>query len=303
MFRYTHALVCRVPVAFRTRAEIDLEEARRQHEALCRLLRELGVDVVELPPDELHPECVFVEDTAVICNGVALITRPGAPHRQGEVDTVRAVLKKELGLPIVEISDEAAKLDGGDVLFTGREFFVGLSEWTNEAGARALAASFPEFSVTPIKVSPGVRLEGGQQGHALQVSAARSLHSTPPHPPPASLPLIILSPLEPPQLTPNLRQVSEPRHLKALVSMAAPDVLCVSKGAASQEVLRRIEREASFSYQTLTVPEDSAANVLSVNGTLIHRSAAEAPETCKVEHRFILNFPIRKLSRMLNLFF
>ncbi|CAB3375124.1 N(G),N(G)-dimethylarginine dimethylaminohydrolase 1 isoform X1 [Cloeon dipterum] len=243
MFRYTHALVCRVPVAFRTRAEIDLEEARRQHEALCRLLRELGVDVVELPPDELHPECVFVEDTAVICNGVALITRPGAPHRQGEVDTVRAVLKKELGLPIVEISDEAAKLDGGDVLFTGREFFVGLSEWTNEAGARALAASFPEFSVTPIKVSPGVRLEGGQQGHALQVS--------------------------------------EPRHLKALVSMAAPDVLCVSKGAASQEVLRRIEREASFSYQTLTVPEDSAANVLSVNGTLIHRSAAEAPETCK----------------------
>ncbi|CAB3375126.1 N(G),N(G)-dimethylarginine dimethylaminohydrolase 1 isoform X2 [Cloeon dipterum] len=226
MFRYTHALVCRVPVAFRTRAEIDLEEARRQHEALCRLLRELGVDVVELPPDELHPECVFVEDTAVICNGVALITRPGAPHRQGEVDTVRAVLKKELGLPIVEISDEAAKLDGGDVLFTGREFFVGLSEWTNEAGARALAASFPEFSVTPIKVS-------------------------------------------------------EPRHLKALVSMAAPDVLCVSKGAASQEVLRRIEREASFSYQTLTVPEDSAANVLSVNGTLIHRSAAEAPETCK----------------------
>ncbi|CAB3375129.1 Hypothetical predicted protein [Cloeon dipterum] len=265
MFRYTHALVCRVPVAFRTRAEIDLEEARRQHEALCRLLRELGVDVVELPPDELHPECVFVEDTAVICNGVALITRPGAPHRQGEVDTVRAVLKKELGLPIVEISDEAAKLDGGDVLFTGREFFVGLSEWTNEAGARALAASFPEFSVTPIKVSPGVRLEGGQQGHALQVS--------------------------------------EPRHLKALVSMAAPDVLCVSKGAASQEVLRRIEREASFSYQTLTVPEDSAANVLSVNGTLIHRSAAEAPETCKVEHRFILNFPIRKLSRMLNLFF
>jgi dimethylargininase len=46
--------------------------------------------------------------------------------------------------------------------------------------------------------------------------------------------------------------------------------------------LQRIEREASFSYQTLTVPEDCAANVLSVNGTLIHRSAQEAPETCKM---------------------
>lgn len=35
------------------------------------------------------------------------------------METVRAVLKKELGLPVVEISDESARLDGGDVLFTG----------------------------------------------------------------------------------------------------------------------------------------------------------------------------------------
>jgi hypothetical protein len=35
------------------------------------------------------------------------------------VETIRAVLKKELDLPIVEIGDESAKLDGGDVLFTG----------------------------------------------------------------------------------------------------------------------------------------------------------------------------------------
>jgi hypothetical protein len=36
-----------------------------------------------------------------------------------QVETIRAVLKKELDLPIVEIGDESAKLDGGDVLFTG----------------------------------------------------------------------------------------------------------------------------------------------------------------------------------------
>jgi hypothetical protein len=46
--------------------------------------------------------------------------------------------------------------------------------------------------------------------------------------------------------------------------------------------LQRIEREATFSYQTLTVPEDIAANVLYVNGTLIHRSLDEIPESCKV---------------------
>lgn len=60
-------------------------------------------------------------------------------------------MKKE-DLALVEIADKNAKLEGGDVLFTGREFFVGISEFTNEAGARAIAAAFPEFPVCPIKV-------------------------------------------------------------------------------------------------------------------------------------------------------
>lgn len=48
-------------------------------------MRDLGLDVVELPPDENLPECAFVEDTAVVCNGIALITRPGAANRANEV--------------------------------------------------------------------------------------------------------------------------------------------------------------------------------------------------------------------------
>ncbi|XP_039287307.1 N(G),N(G)-dimethylarginine dimethylaminohydrolase 1, partial [Nilaparvata lugens] len=144
-----------------------------------------------------------------------------------QVDTIRAVIKKELDLPIIEISDEAAKLDGGDVLFTGREFFVGLSKWTNEAGARAVAAAFPEYPCSAIKVT-------------------------------------------------------ESQHLKSLVSMAGPDVLCVSSGKGSQDVLKRIAREATFSYQTLTVPEENAANVLYINGTMIHRADEEIPESSKV---------------------
>ncbi|XP_075228896.1 N(G),N(G)-dimethylarginine dimethylaminohydrolase 1 isoform X2 [Lycorma delicatula] len=225
--RYTHGIVCRVPLSFRSQGEINLEEAKRQHEAYVRLLRDIGLDVIELPPDETLPECIYVEDTAVVCNGIALITRPGNPSRLKEVDTVRAIIKKELDMPIVEITDETAKLDGGDVLFTGREFFVGLSKWTNEAGARAVAAAFPEFPCTTIKVT-------------------------------------------------------DPVHLKSLISMAGPDVFCVSTGLASQDVLKRIARVATFSYQTLTVPENKAANVLYINGTLIHRSPDEIPESNKV---------------------
>lgn len=49
------------------------------------MLREIGLDVIELPPDESLPECAFIEDTAVICNGIALITKPGASNRAKEV--------------------------------------------------------------------------------------------------------------------------------------------------------------------------------------------------------------------------
>lgn len=243
--RYTHAVVCRIPLSLRTRGEIELDEAKKQHEAYVRLLRELGLDVIELPPDENLPECVFVEDTAVVCNGTALITRPGAPHREKEVDTIRVVLKKELDMPIIEISDQNAKLDGGDVLFTGQEFFVGISEWTNEGGARAVAAAFPEYPCTPIKVP-------------------------------------------------------SPKKLKHFVTVGGPCLLCVGEGKEAQEVLKRMEREATFSYQTLTLPEDEAANVIYLNGTLVHRSAEEIPKSFQVfsnKINFTKNVNISQLAK------
>lgn len=92
-FRYTHAVVCRIPLSLQTKARVDVEEAKKQHESYVRLLRELGLDVIELPPDEALPECVFVEDTAVVCNGTALITRPGAPHRVKEVKEINSLLR------------------------------------------------------------------------------------------------------------------------------------------------------------------------------------------------------------------
>ncbi|KAF7268284.1 hypothetical protein GWI33_018554 [Rhynchophorus ferrugineus] len=246
-FRYTHAVVSRIPVSLRTRGEIDLEEAKKEHENFVRLLRELGLDVIELPPDEALPECVFVEDCAVVCNGTALITRPGAIHRQKEVETIRVVLKKELDLPIIEISDSNAKLDGGDVLFTGREFFVGLSQWTNEAGARAVAAAFPEYPCTPIKVKPD----------NLVVTDLR-------------------------QSRRGKVKVPEQKHLKSYITMGGPDLICVGAGKEAQEVLKRMEREATFSYQTLTLPEDQAANVVYLNGTLVHRTSEEIPLSSKI---------------------
>lgn len=58
-------------------------------------------------------------------------------------------------------------------LFTGQEFFVGISEWTNEAGARAVAAAFPEYPCTPIKVKPHTLITGNLTSGNLQVSVHR----------------------------------------------------------------------------------------------------------------------------------
>ncbi|CAH1787660.1 unnamed protein product [Owenia fusiformis] len=154
-FKYNFAVVSRIPDSFTTRCKgenLDLTEARKKHYDLVETLRNMQLDVLELPPDERHPEGVFVEDIAVVINGTALICNPADSTRQGEVDTVRQVLRKELKLKIVEIEDQKAYVEGGDVLFTGKEIFVGISKFTNAGGAQAVARAFPEYSTCAIKV-------------------------------------------------------------------------------------------------------------------------------------------------------
>lgn len=67
------------------------------------------------------------------------------------MEIIRTILRRE-GLSIIDIDDPLATIDGGDVLFTGREFFVGLSKTTNMAGAKAVASAFSEYPVTLLRV-------------------------------------------------------------------------------------------------------------------------------------------------------
>ena len=74
--RYSHAIVSRIPNSFAKSLGasdgINLEEAKREHEDYCKALRSLGLDVIELPADEAFPDSPFVEDTAVVINGMSL---------------------------------------------------------------------------------------------------------------------------------------------------------------------------------------------------------------------------------------
>jgi len=144
---------------------IDIDKARKEHEELVEALRRIGLDVIELPCDEKHPDGLFVDDIAVVINGTALICNPPSfkdkPSRQGELAVVRQVLRKELGLKIIEVDQsEKALIEGGDVLWTGREIFVGLSNRTNMLGAQAVAKAFPEYPTTIVKVhEPAIHLK------------------------------------------------------------------------------------------------------------------------------------------------
>lgn len=115
----------------------DLELARRQHAQYCAALESLGLTLTILPPDAAHPDSTFVEDTAVVTQRGAIVTRPGAPSRAGEVQAVRETLAGLCGA-VAEIVAPGT-LDGGDVCQAGRHFFIGISRRSNEEGARQLA--------------------------------------------------------------------------------------------------------------------------------------------------------------------
>ncbi|XP_056588405.1 N(G),N(G)-dimethylarginine dimethylaminohydrolase 1 [Triplophysa dalaica] len=162
---FTHAVVRAVPRSLSTEAlrtgnlEVDAVKAQQEHEEYVTVLKHrLGLEVIELPADETLPDCVFVEDPAVVCGDTALITRPGAESRRGETEAMKRALT-ELSLNVVEMTDETATLDGGDVLFTGREFFVGLSKRTNQRGAEILADTFKDYAVSTVPVRQGLHLK------------------------------------------------------------------------------------------------------------------------------------------------
>ena len=114
----------------------DLALALEQHEAYCRTLERLGLDLVRLAPDSDFPDSTFVEDAAIVTTHGAILTRPGAASRVGEV----AALRPALGTWFPDLADITAPgtVDGGDVCEAGQHFFIGLSERTNPEGAAQL---------------------------------------------------------------------------------------------------------------------------------------------------------------------
>jgi dimethylargininase len=141
------------------RSDVDVPQARRQHEAYRAALAEAGWQVREVAPADHCPDSVFVEDTVVVCDGLAVITRPGAPQRRPEIPgTEKAV--REAGLEVVRI-EAPGTLDGGDVLQVGTTVYVGRGDRTNGEGVAQLRAHLATRgrSVTPVPLREVLHLK------------------------------------------------------------------------------------------------------------------------------------------------
>ena len=124
----------------------DYRRAMDQHSAYCTALEQCGLGLITLSPDPEYPDSTFVEDTAVLTERCAVLTRPGASSRAGEV----AAIKNQLANFYTALTSIQAPgtLDGGDVCELDEHFFIGISERTNEAGAHQLAQKLASFNYT-----------------------------------------------------------------------------------------------------------------------------------------------------------
>lgn len=174
-------------VTHRERRPVDLDLARAQHEAYVRALEGAGFALHWVEPADECPDAVFVEDTAVVCGGNAILARPGAPERVGEVAGTERALR-ELGLNVLTL-DGQCTLDGGDVLQTPDALYVGRSGRTDDEALCLLPPLMPARRVVGVKVLGALHLKS-----AMTALPDGSLIGTPDHVDTSGLPGIWVAP-------------------------------------------------------------------------------------------------------------
>jgi dimethylargininase len=134
---YTRAVSPRIAECQLTHLErtpIDAAKAAAQHGSYEAALSDAGFEIVRLPDLADDPDAVFVEDTALLVDDHAIITRPGAASRIVEIDSTAAGLSSDFELHRIE----RGHLDGGDVLRIRHRLYVGLSTRTDADGISTL---------------------------------------------------------------------------------------------------------------------------------------------------------------------
>jgi len=140
------------------RQPIDVQIARAQHRQYEQGLADLGCSIQRLQEEPSHPDSVFVEDTAVVLDELAIIARPGAESRRPETASVAEALNAYRELVPIK---PPGTLDGGDILCVGKTIFAGLSTRTNQEGVEQLRTTLSPlgYAIKPVNLHACLHLK------------------------------------------------------------------------------------------------------------------------------------------------
>jgi len=141
------------PARWHYTARPDLEEARREHDALVELLLDAGAEVIEHPePQPDHADAIYVFDPALITDRGAVLLRMGKALRRGEEDALGRRLV-EIGVPVLGALQGEATAEGGDLFWVDHDTLAaGHGFRTNAEGLRQLREILAPLGVEVVPV-------------------------------------------------------------------------------------------------------------------------------------------------------
>lgn len=236
---------------------IDFELAARQHKNYSNVVRNLVSNTIVLDADPHHPDCNFIEDTAILIEDKAVISRMGAKSRRGEELAVARVLKKLKLFNIYHLTSPAT-MDGGDILYTGHHLFVGQSTRTNKEAYAQLSLIFSEdLPVVPIEVNGSLHLKSilsQLDSDTLVVSDDIEGHR-------------VKSAIE--SVAPFYKFILVPNRVSANVLRIRKTVIIQSGFPESEAILRRAAEERNLEVVTLEMGELIKADGALTCGSLL----------------------------------
>ena len=133
--REASATIGNCALTYLPRVKIDTDLVLKQHQEYQAALASLGCELVTVPTEPGLADSVFIEDTAIVLDEIAVLCRPGIESRRPEVKGVEDVLKKYRTTASIQ---PPGTLDGGDLLRIGKVIYAGLSTRSNQSGIEQL---------------------------------------------------------------------------------------------------------------------------------------------------------------------
>ncbi len=118
---------------------VDLDVARREHDAFVEVLGSLGPRVEALETELASPDLVYTFDPLLVTDRGAIPLRPGKPNRRDEPAAIEA-WTTAAGIPTLGRIEAPGTVEGGDTFWLRPDLFcIGRTLRTNAEGARQLA--------------------------------------------------------------------------------------------------------------------------------------------------------------------